>query len=95
MIYKILAEYMQECLAGCRFVGIEENTGELFVSFDSEATDQEKVKVTKHLLDKFDEVKKVIIVERLDIKKAAQMVNDLNKLIKEQPQEDLLDIGKF
>ncbi|HDZ26367.1 hypothetical protein LCGC14_1919280 [marine sediment metagenome] len=102
MIYKTIAEYMQEWLAGCSFVGIEENTGELLVSFDSDTTDQEKVKVTKHLLDKFDEVKKVIIVEMVDIKKATQMVDDLNKMLAEETpaqktdkKPDLLDIGDF
>ena len=102
MIYKTIAEYMQEWLAGCSFVGIEENTGELLVSFDSDTTDQEKAKVTKQLLDKFDEVKKVIIVELVDIKKATQMVEGLNKLLAEDTparktdkKPDLLDIGDF
>ena len=94
MIYKVLAEYIQERLTGCRFVGIEENTGELFVSFDDGANDQQKAKATQHLLDKFDEVKKVIIVEHVDIKKATQMVEDLNKLLAED-KPDLLDIGDF
>jgi hypothetical protein len=94
MIYKVLAEYIQEHLVGCRFVGIEENTGELFVSFDDGANDHTKAKVTEHLLDKFDEVKQVIIVERVDIKKATQMVEDLNKMLAED-KPDLLDIGKF
>ncbi len=102
MIYKIIAEYMQEQFAGCSFVGIEENTGELLVSFESDTTDQEKNKVTKNLLDKFDEVKKVIIVEIVDIKKATQMVKDLNKMLAEDTpaqktdkKPDLLDIGDF
>jgi hypothetical protein len=94
MIYKVLAEYIQEKLTGCRFVGIEENTGELFVSFDDGANDQQKAKVTQHLLDKFDEVKKIIIVEHVDIKKATQMVEDLNKIL-ETAKLGLLDIGKF
>jgi len=94
MIYKVLAEYIQEQLTGCRFVGIEENTGELFVSFKSDVVDQERAKATQHLLDKFDEVKKIIIVERVDIKKATQMVEDLNKLLAED-KPDLLDIGDF
>jgi len=72
------------------------------VSFDDGANDQQKVKVTEHLLDKFDEVKKVIIVEIVDIKKATQMVDDLNKMLaKGTPAQetdkktDLLDIGDF
>ena len=94
MIYKILAEYIQEHFIGCSFVGIEENTGELFMSFDPGANDQTKVKVTEHLLDKFDEVKKVIIVEKVDIKQATKMVEDLNKMLADD-KPDLLDIGKF
>lgn len=102
MIYKIISEYMQEQTAGCSFVGIEENTGELLVSFDDGANDQTKVKITEHLLDKFDEVKKVIIVEIVDIKKATQMVDDLNKMLAEDApaqktdkKPGLLDIGDF
>ena len=83
MIYKILAEYIQENIPGCSFVGIEENTGELFVSFNHE-NDEKKVEATKHLLEKFDEVKKIAIVERVDIKKATEMVNELNKLLEDK-----------
>ena len=94
MIYKILAEYIQENIPGCSFVGIEENTGELFVSFNYE-DNEKKAAATKQLLEKFDEVKKIAIVERVDIKKATQMVEDLNKLLAEEEGPDLLDIGKF
>ncbi len=93
MIYKILAEYIQEHFIGCSFVGIEENAGELFVSFNYE-DDVKKREASEHLLEKFDEVKKVIIVERIDIKQATQMVDDLNKILAEE-KPDLLDIGKF
>jgi hypothetical protein len=92
MIYKILAEYIQEHLVGCRFVGIEENTGELFVSFDDGANDHLKVKVTEHLLDKFDGVKKIIIVERVDIRKATEMVNELNEILARRGNPDLIKI---
>ena len=94
MIYKILAEYIQENIPGCSFVGIEENTGELFVSFNYE-DNEKKAAATKQLLEKFDEVKKIAIVERVDIKKATQMVEDLNKLLAEEESPKLLDIGKF
>jgi len=97
MIYKILAEYIQENIPGCSFVGIEENTGELLVSFDHEE-DERKREATTLLLDKFEEVKRVIIVERLSIKKATEMVDDLNKALdapKEEKKPDLLDIGSF
>jgi hypothetical protein len=93
MIYKVLAEYIQENIPGGSFVGIEENSGELFVSFNYD-DDVKKSEATKHLLEKFDEVKKVIIVERVDIKKATQMVEDLNKMLADD-KPDLLDIGKF
>ena len=69
MIYKRLAEYIQENLPGCSFVGIEENTGELFVSFNHE-DDEKKRRDTTHLLERFKEVNKIAIVERVDIKKA-------------------------
>ncbi len=98
MIYKILAEYIQKNVPDCSFVGIEENTGELFVSFTHE-DDKKKLEATKHLLEKFEEVKTIAIVERLDIKKATVMVNDLNKLLLDQQiknkEPDLLDIGEF
>ena len=80
MIYKILAEYIQENLPGCSFVGIEENTGELFVSFNHE-NNERKLLDTAHLMGKFREVNKIAIVERVDIKKATEMVNELNKLL--------------
>ncbi len=98
MIYKLLAEYIQENIPGCSFVGIEENTGELFVSFNHE-DDGRKVEATKLLLEKFEEVKKIAIVERVDIKKATEMVHELNKLLEEQEAEkkkpNLLGIGEF
>ena len=97
MIYKILAEYIQENIPGCSFVGIEENTGELLVSFNHEEVERKR-DATTLLLDKFEEVKKVIIVERLSIKTATEMVEDLNKALdgqKEEKKSDLLDIGSF
>ena len=97
MIYKILAEYIQENIPGCNFVGIEKNTGELLVSFNHEEVERRR-EATALLLDKFEEVKKVIIVERLSIKKATEMVEDLNKALdgqKEEKKLDLLDIGSL
>ncbi len=98
MIYKILAEYIQENIPGGSFVGIEEDSGELYVSFSFD-DDQKKKEATAHLLEKFDEVKSIVIVERLNIKKATEMVDELNKLLKEQEEgpkkPDLLDIGSF
>jgi len=91
MIYKILAEYIQENIPGCSFVGIEENTGELFIAFNHE-DDVRKVKTTKHLLKKFDEVKKIVIVERLDIRKATEMVNELNEILARRGEPDLIEI---
>ena len=101
MIYKILAEYIQENISGCSFVGIEENSGELFVSFNHE-DDNKKREDTTRLLNQFEEVKKVVIVERVDIKHATEMVEELNKILAEQEKPDpgqekpdLLGIGKF
>ena len=91
MIYKMLAEYIQENIPGCSFVGIEENTGELFVAFNHE-DDVRKVETTKHLLEKFDEVKKIVIVERLDIRKATEMVNELNEILARRGEPDLIGI---
>lgn len=95
MIYKRLAEYIQENIPGCSFVGIEEDSGELFVSFSHDDTDK-KVAATKELLEKFDEVKKIAIVERVDIKEATKMVEELNKLLEEEQKgPQILDIGEF
>lgn len=94
MIYKILAEYIQDNILGCRFVGIEEDTGELFMSFTHE-DDKKKKDAAKQLLARFDEVKKIAIVEQVDIKKATQMVDDLNKILAEKDKSDLLKIEKF
>ena len=91
MIYKILAEYIQENIPGCSFVGIEESTGELFVSF-THTSDEKKAEDVKHLLEKFDEVKSIIIVERLDIKEATAMVESLNKFIAKRRDPDLIEI---
>ena len=93
MIYKRLAEYIQDNIPGCSFVGIEDDSGELFVSFNH-TDDAKKVEATEQLLEKFEEVKKIIIVERMDIKTATQLINDLNISLEEK-KPDLLDIGNF
>jgi len=87
MIYKIISEYIQENIPGCSFVGIEEKTGELLVTFDHEDYERRRL-ATSRLVGKFEEVSKIIVVEQVDFKQLTKMVEELNK-------PDLLDIGDF
>ncbi len=92
---KKFGDFITNTVAGCRFVGFSSDR-ELFIEFDY---DDEELKLNAALLlqDEFDEVKKVIIVERVDINQAKQMVDDLNKTLREGPKKpkQLMDIENF
>ena len=96
--YKLIAAYIQANLHDCSFVGISDDK-ELFVAFstDDEAWIKEACgRVAGNYPDK---VSKVTVVEKLDVKKATEMIEDLNKLLEEEgtspSSSDLLTIGRF
>ena len=89
--------FITNTIVGCRFVGFSSDQ-ELFIEFDYD-DDALKLNAAQLLQAEFAEVKKVIIVERVNISQAKKMVDDLNKLLgemeeKEKPKQ-LLGIESF
>ncbi len=92
---KKFGDFITNTIVGCRFVGFSSDQ-ELFIEFDYE-DDALKLNAAQLLQAKFAEVKKVIIVERVDIGRAKKMVDDLNKMLQETEEKPkkLLDIESF
>jgi len=89
--------FITNTIVGCKFVGFSSDH-ELFIEFDYD-DDALKLNAAQLLQAEFAEVKKVIIVERVNISQAKKMVDDLNKLLgemeeKEKPKQ-LLGIESF
>jgi hypothetical protein len=94
-LYKTVSEYIKENIMGCRFVGTCAD-GELLVAFDHEDDDL-ILAAARKIRQKFSEVTKVTVVEQLDVKKATELINALNKELGEDATRPrgLLDIGTF
>ncbi len=92
---KKFGDFITNTIVGCRFVGFSSEQ-ELFIEFDYD-DDALKLNAAQLLQAKFAEVKKVIIVERVDIARAKKMVDDLNKMLQETEEKPkkLLDIESF
>lgn len=93
-----IANFTNEKIAGCRFVGISDDN-EVFIEF--EHNNQEWMQEAKSkLLQEFPEVKEVVSVVRPSIQTLTEMVEALNAIVDEpqpsKPREpDLLDIESF
>ena len=93
---KKFGDFITNTIVGCRFVGFSSDQ-ELFIEFEYEEDDDLKLNAALLLQSEFDEVKKVIIVERVNVNKAKAMVDDLNKMLRETEEKpkQLLDIESF
>ena len=95
--FKEIADFIVAKIKGCKFVGITDD-GEVFVEFEHEIENL-KLHAVQQIKEKFSNVSKVTFVEKLNIKKAKEMVDDLNRLLEqgvsEEEQSSLLKIGKF
>ena len=95
--FKEIADFIAAEIKGCKFVGIADD-GETFIEFEHEI---ENLKLyAAHLIkEKFSNVSKVTFIERLNIQKAKEMVDELNALLEQEENEetptDLLQIEKF
>ncbi len=94
---KKFGDFITNTIVGCRFVGFSSDQ-ELFIEFEHD-DDALKLNAAELLQDEFLEVKKVIIVEKVNIYQAKLMVEDLNKVLRELEEEkkpaQLLDIKDF
>ncbi len=95
--FKEIAEFIAAEIKGCKFVGIADD-GETFIEFEHEIENL-KLYAAHQIKEKFSSVSKVTFVERLNVQKAKEMVDELNTLLeqdvsKESPS-DLLQIEKF
>lgn len=95
--FKEIADFIVAEIAGCKFVGIADD-GEVFVEFDHENEDF-KLQAAHKIREKFSNISKVSFVERLNIQKAKEMVDELNSLLEQEEgegaQNNLLQIEKF
>ena len=93
--YKEIGEFIENTVAGCKFVGISSD-GELFIEFEHD-DDSLKLNAAEVLRSEFPEVTRVAFVERVNITQAKKMVDELNKFLgdSEKKEKGLLDIGKF
>ncbi len=93
---KKYGEFIVNTIVGCKFVGYSSDQ-ELFIEYEHDYDDL-KLSTAQLLQAEFPEIKQVTIVERVNIAKAKQMIDDLNKALKEEQPEkpkQLLDIGDF
>jgi hypothetical protein len=93
--FKEIAEFIQEHLIGCKFVGISSDN-EVFI--ECEYDDEEMTNGTAlRIKREFSYITKVTVVVKPSIESVKQMVDDLNKYLDETPpkKEGLLDIGSF
>jgi len=96
--FKEIVEFINEYIDGCSFVGISSDN-EVFIRFDRESPDREAAAGTA-IQTRFPHVEKVIVVIQPSIGQVKQMVDDLNKLLEDPPEEPPakksgLDIGSF
>lgn len=92
--YKELAEFIHTNYQQSKFVGIADD-GELFISFSTDDNDY-RTKVLTSLKEKFpDKITKITLVEKLSIKQALQMIEELNKLLEVPQKKNLLDLEEF
>lgn len=99
-IHKRIAEFIEQHILGCRFVGIGDGN-EVFVSFDHEDEGLTS-NVMKTLKLEFSEISKITIVHSVSLQEVTKLVNSLNKEIEDlerkEPEDNnspLLDIGTF
>lgn len=94
---KKFGEFITNTIVGCRFVGFSSDQ-ELLIEFDHD-DDALKLNAAQLLQVEFAEVKKVILVERVNVSQAKKMMDDLNKLLREMEEKEkpkqLLDIKSF
>jgi len=95
--FKEIADFIAAEIKGCKFVGIADD-GETFVEFEHDIENL-KLYAAHQIKEKFSNVSKVTFIERLNIQKAKEMVDELNALLTEdedkEKQGNLLQIEKF
>ena len=92
---KKFGDFITSTIAGCKFVGFSSDQ-ELFIEFEYE-DDALKLNAAELLQMEFTEIKKVTIVERVNVELATKMIEDLNRALEEPelPKEPLLKIESF
>lgn len=94
---KILAEYINEKVPACSFVGLSSDQ-ELFVEFKHTNTGY-MTEAKAQIISAFPELKDVIAVVKPSISEVTEMVKALNDLLDEERKpvetKPLLDIGSF
>ena len=78
---KKFGDFIKNTIVGCSFVGFSSDQ-ELFVQFEHE-DDALKLNATELLMVEFPEIKKITIVERVNLTQAKMMLDDLNKALGE------------
>ena len=93
--FKEIAEYIQEHLMGCKFVGISSDN-EVFVEFEYEDIEMQNG-ASLRIREEFSYIPKVTVVVKPSITDVKAMVDGLNKYLDEgvPAKKDLMDIGSF
>jgi hypothetical protein len=93
--YKEIGDFIGNTIVGCKFVGISSDR-ELFVEFDHDDFSL-RLNAAELLQAEFPEIGRVTFIERVNIKQAKEMVDELNKFLEdlEKKERGLLDIGSF
>ncbi len=93
--FKEIAEYIQDHLTGCKFVGIS-SENEVFVEFEYEDVEMQNGAALR-IQEEFSYISKVTVVVKPSIEDVKSMVDGLNKYLEEESpkRKDLLDIGSF
>ncbi len=93
--FKEIAEYIQEQLMGCKFVGISSDN-EVFVEFEYEDIEMQNGAALR-IREEFSYISKVTVVVKPSITEVKAMVDGLNKYLDEEvpTKKDLLGIGSF
>lgn len=87
-----IGTFIENTIVGCKFVGVS-SEGELFVEFEHD-DDSFQLNAAELLRSEFPEIVKVIIVGRVNVKQAKEMVEQLNRLLRKEP-DNLLNIESF
>lgn len=92
--FKEVAEYINEHLTGCKFVGISDDN-EVFVEFEYEDLEMQNGAALR-IKREFSYITRVTVIVKPSIESVKQMIDDLNNYLEEKPKKDnLLDIESF
>jgi len=93
---KEIAEYVKANVPGCKFVGLSDEN-EIFLELE-EGNPELEAKIGRQVGGAFENCTKVTFVIKPSMESIQHMVDELNKVLDEEPKpkkDDLLDIGSF